>query len=113
MEVFNINGFHFFPLLDNEALIYAAEVFPEYRGQGIMPILMNQTILELVRKGIERIYVECKVWNHASYRGISKTCAIELGTARAIRMRSRTIVVWRDVVGSANEKRRKDLRDAN
>ena len=108
-----INGFHFFPLLENEAVLYAAEIFPEFRGKGMMSILMNLTVGGLAQMGIERVYVSCEAWNHASYRGISKTSAIELGRAREFRLGNRTIVVWRDVVGSTHTKRGKDLQEAN
>ena len=107
-----LNGFHFFPLLDNEAVLYAAEVFPEFRGKGVWPIMIDLTAQGLGREGIERVYLGCKVWNHSSYRGITKTSAIELGRVSEIRMRGRAIVVWRDVESSAQKKRRKDLHEA-
>ena len=61
----------FVPLEADDVVIFATVTFPQWRGRGIGPAMMQHIIAnELAGRG--RAYVDCKVWNKPAMRGIAK-----------------------------------------
>jgi GNAT superfamily N-acetyltransferase len=90
-----IDGFFFRPLVTDETVIYAADVFPEFRGRGIWPALVRRTFRELRNQGARRFHICCKEWNKASHRVIVKCGFAFRGFAREFSLVGRHIVIWR------------------
>jgi len=86
--------FHSIPLLDNDAIILASEVFVQYRGRNIWPSLMRQTLLQLLDSGIRRVYIMTNVNNKSMQRSIRKTGAKLLGAVRTISLFGNYVSVW-------------------
>ena len=87
-------GFYDLPMTGKDSVLVASEVFPEYRGQGINPRMINHIAHELKKEGITRLFIGSKVWNKAQLRSIAKTNFHELGTTRTLRIFGRFITVW-------------------
>jgi len=87
-------GFYDLPMTGKDSVLVASEVFPDYRGRGINPRMINHIALELKKEGITRLFIGSKIWNRAQLRSISKTNFHKLGTARTLRIFGRFITVW-------------------
>jgi len=65
-------------ILPQDIVIYATATFPQWRGKGIYPAMM-QYIIEKELAGHGTAYVNCKVWNKPSIRGIIKAGFTQIG----------------------------------
>ena len=85
---------YFFPLSNSDAHLFNFHIFPEYRGNGINPLLVNHMLLVLKNEKINRALIETNTWNKAQIRSLEKTYFHKLGRARKITILGKTIVIW-------------------
>jgi GNAT superfamily N-acetyltransferase len=95
---------HFMPLGINDTHLFDFLVFPEYRGRGINPTLVNSILAELSIEGRNRAYIEVAEWNHAQLISVGKTAFNFLGIARKRTLWGRTIVEWGNHQGRPGNK---------
>jgi GNAT superfamily N-acetyltransferase len=86
---------HFIPLGANDAHLFDFFVFPEYRGQGINPSLVNYILTKLAMEMRNRAFIEAAEWNSAQLCSLSKTPFRPFGLASKHSMFGRTLVVWK------------------
>lgn len=94
--------FPFFPLFNEDALVFAGYAHSGFRGKNLMPALIRFNAEVLRREGVRQIFASCKVWNEPSKRCIVKGGLRCIGTARSFRIFGRRIVIW---AGAIEEKR--------
>lgn len=92
--VAGFNGFYSMPILQNETIVCAVEVFPAFRGRGIWPAMMSSVNSYYKKQGIARSYVKIKLWNKPSLKSIAKTNARRIGTVRTLRVWNKYVSVW-------------------
>jgi GNAT superfamily N-acetyltransferase len=92
-----LHNFCFFPMTERDAVLMSSEIFPEFRGRGLNPAMIQHVLQELTNEGITRMYISCKIWNHANQRSIPKTSFRKIGTARVFRLFGRRLVFWSQV----------------
>jgi len=85
---------YFFPLTDTDIHFFNFHIFPEYRGRGINPLLVNHMLLLLKQEGLERAFIETHAWNKAEIRSIEKTYFHKLGEVRKVTIFGKPIVYW-------------------
>jgi len=85
---------YFFPLTRDDAHVFDAEVFPQFRGKGIDSRLNNYLISKLKEEGVRRVLSEIYSWNTAGLSSIAKTDFNRIAVGRRIRILNRTIVIW-------------------
>jgi len=79
---------YFVPLGESDATILSCFVFPQYRGRGIYPTMLETIVRTLMDNDqVSNVYIDSKSWNVPSIRGIEKAGFDFIG--RAIRM-----VLW-------------------
>lgn len=73
---------YFVPLYDTDATILSCFVFPQYRGKGIYPTMLETMVNTMMTHDhIQTVYIDCKSWNTPSVRGIEKAGFIFVGQA--------------------------------
>ncbi|MCX5636631.1 MAG: GNAT family protein [Planctomycetota bacterium] len=83
---------YFVPLEANDANILSCFVFPQFRGQGIYPTMLNHIASTLKdHNGIRRVFIDCKSWNYPSIRGIEKAGFHIIGRAVCIALFNRVV----------------------
>ena len=85
---------HFFPFGPNDVHLFDFLVFPEFRGKGINPLLVNHILDQLSAEGRTRAYIEAAEWNHSQLNSLSNTSFKLLGVARKVSIFGRTFVEW-------------------
>lgn len=99
---------YFLPLMADDAVLFAAETFPDYRGRGLYPLLVECVFGELKKQKVVRVYGMAATWNAASLRGLAKTRFRHYGKASMLHLQDKTITVWyhrHGKHGSMNERR--------
>lgn len=86
--------FPFFPIANEDAVVFAGFVHPGFRGQNLMPALIRFNVEGLRREGMRQVFASCKVWNESSSRCIVKGGLRWFGTARPLKIFGRRIVIW-------------------
>ena len=71
----------FIPIRDKDYVFMAAGTFPEFRGQGLSPLLKRAIMYHETRNG-GLAYVDCKVWNQPAIRALKKNNFRHLATMR-------------------------------
>jgi RimJ/RimL family protein N-acetyltransferase len=84
----------FLPLTINDAVLIDGEVFPEFRGRGVNPLLLEHMLGELKKMGVTRVFSTIKVWNKASLRATSKTQFQRFAIARKLHLFGKNITIW-------------------
>lgn len=84
----------FFPLAEDDVVVFDAESLPEYRGRGFYPLLVRWVLCRLRKEGASRVYMAAKVWNASSLRGLAKTPFRRFGMAQMVRVCGKTITIW-------------------
>ena len=85
---------HFFELGQQDIHLFDFHVFPQYRGQGLNPLLVKQ-ILRNLADGVEgRAFVEAAEWNQAQLTSLGRTPFHRLGSARKFTLFRHTMVFW-------------------
>jgi GNAT superfamily N-acetyltransferase len=87
---------HFIPLGTNDAHLFDFFVFPEYRGHGINPSLVNHILTQLASEMRSRVYIEAAEWNTAQLSSLNKTPFRPFGRAGKQGIFGKTLVVWND-----------------
>ena len=85
---------HYFPLAKHDLHLFDSHVFPEYRGQGINPLLVNHILHTMSSEGIGRAFIEAAEWNEAQLASLRKTPFRRLGWARKSTVFHRAFVCW-------------------
>lgn len=89
-----MEGFYFFPMYERDAVLVSSQVFPEFRGRGVNPQMIQHILVELKKEGVTRMYISCKVDNKANLRSIPKTSFRRIGTVREFRFFGRRLLYW-------------------
>ncbi len=69
-------------------------IFPEYRGKGINPVLIETVLVRLSERGFVRAYIETLVSNLAEQKSLARTRFRPMGTARKKKRGSHQITCW-------------------
>jgi ribosomal protein S18 acetylase RimI-like enzyme len=85
---------HFFPLAQGDVHLFDFHVFPQYRGQGINPFLVNHILRGMTGECGGRAFIEAAEWNEAQLSSLRKTPFRRMGRARKSTIFHRTIVCW-------------------
>lgn len=85
---------HFFPFGPNDVHLFDFLIFPEYRGQGINPLLVTYILDQLAAECKIRAYIEAADWNHSQLTSLGKTGFHLLGVARKASLFGRAFVEW-------------------
>lgn len=86
---------YFVPLTTQDKVIYACFVFPEYRGRGVYPFMLQTIVNELLQKEqIKQVYIDCKSWNMASRKGIEKAGFHFIGRAVRVELFNHVWIPW-------------------
>lgn len=85
---------YFFPIGENDVLLFDGAVMPEYRGRNIYPMFLTKIFHVLKEKGMTRVFIDAYKWNKSALHSVTKTPARKLCDARKINCLGRTIVIW-------------------
>jgi ribosomal protein S18 acetylase RimI-like enzyme len=85
---------HYFPLAQNDVHLFDFHVFPQFRGQGMNPLLVTHILRSLAGECTGRAFIEAAEWNEAQLSSLGKTPFRRLGAARKSTILHRTIVCW-------------------
>jgi len=85
---------HYLPIGRDDVHLFDFHVFPQYRGQGMNPLLVSSILASLAREGAGRALIEAAEWNHAQLSSLAKTPFRRLGLARKLTISNRTIICW-------------------
>ncbi len=87
---------YYFPLAPEDLHLFDFHVFPQYRGQGMNPLLVISILDNLSINCRGRAFIEAAEWNEAQLRSLQKTPFHRLGVARSGTIFSHTFVSWVD-----------------
>ncbi len=90
----SISSDYFFPLLEGDAVISSCFTIPRHRGKGVFSRILYQIAKSSSKRGLRRIFINCKTWNAPSMRGILKAGFKEIGVANRVRIARRNITIW-------------------
>lgn len=62
----------FFPIAENEVLIWQVETLPAHRGKGLMTLLIDHIVKTLFAEGIHKVYISHATHNLATKRALLK-----------------------------------------
>jgi hypothetical protein len=86
---------YFVPLKETDANILSCFVFPECRGKGIYPAMLETMVsLLFAQDQIRNVYIDCKSWNIASIHGIQKAGFILIGKAVRMVLFGKAWIIW-------------------
>jgi GNAT superfamily N-acetyltransferase len=85
---------HYFPVGQDDVHLFDFYVFPQYRGQGMNPLLVGEILRSLAREGAGRAFIEAAEWNQPQLSSLSKTPFRCLGWATKLTIFGRTVVRW-------------------
>lgn len=87
----------YYPLSDEDAVLFDAFTFEEFRRKGINPKGLVHMINCLRREGVKNIIVMIKVWNKASIQSTLKAPFEKIGVARKFNIFGKSLVFWFDM----------------
>jgi ribosomal protein S18 acetylase RimI-like enzyme len=96
---------HYFPLAQDDVHLFDFHVFPQYRGRGLNPLLVNHILGKSSEEDGGRAFIEAAEWNKAQLSSLTKTPFQRLGYARKSTIFRRIIVCW-DRTEAAQQARR-------
>jgi ribosomal protein S18 acetylase RimI-like enzyme len=85
---------HYFLLGLGDVHLFDFHVFPQYRGQGVNPLLVSYILCRLAAEGQGRAFIEAAEWNQAQLASLRRTPFRRLGLARKFTLLRYTIVWW-------------------
>jgi GNAT superfamily N-acetyltransferase len=85
---------HYFPLAADDAHLFDFQVFPEYRGRGVNPLLVGYILRSLTAERQGRAFIEAAEWNRAQLASLGRTPFRRLGWARKGTLFRQTMVCW-------------------
>jgi RimJ/RimL family protein N-acetyltransferase len=74
---------YFVPLDAGDVVIRKCFTLPEFMNRGIYSSTLRHMITALFAEDVRRIFIDCRVWNTASRRGILKAGFMAIMTVRA------------------------------
>jgi len=102
---------YYFPLGPYDVHLFDFYVFPQYRGRGINPVLVNHILGNLAADCQSRAFIEAAEWNEAQLASLAKTSFRRLGWVRKLTVFGRTIVWWDECQGEGLKDGQRDKRD--
>jgi len=87
---------YFVPLGKLDVHLFDFHVFPQYRGRGLNPLLVNYILRNVTAEGSSRAFIEAAEWNEAQLSSIRKTPFRRLGLVRNLTVFGRAFVRWAD-----------------
>ena len=91
---------YFVPLREDDATILSCFVFPQYRGRGIYPSMLETIVRTLMNDDqVSKVYIDCKSWNRPSIRGIQKAGFVRIGSALRMALGGHVRILWNDCRG--------------
>ena len=91
--------------------LFDFHVFPQYRGQGVNPLLVSYILRSLAAEGQGRAFIEAAEWNQAQLASLRRTPFRRLGSARKFTLFWYTMVCW-DENKTVEEEQKADLKNA-
>ena len=88
---------YYFPLASHDVHLFDFHVFPQYRGRGLNPFLVDHILGELASQHAGRAFIEAAEWNDAQLASLQKTRFRRLGTVRSFRLVGHTFVFWAEM----------------
>ena len=85
---------HYFELGHEDVHLFDFQVFSQYRGQRLNPLLVTQILHNLLGECHGRAFIEAAEWNQAQLASLRRTPFRLLGSARKLTVLGRTIVLW-------------------
>ena len=85
---------HYFPLGPGDIHLFDFHVFPQYRGRGVNPFLVNYILRNLAAESQSRAFIEAAEWNQAQLVSLRRTPFQRLGSARKLTLFRYTMVFW-------------------
>jgi ribosomal protein S18 acetylase RimI-like enzyme len=85
---------YYFPLGPKDVHLFDFHVFPQYRGQGINPLLVAAILRSLATNGRGRAFIEAAEWNEAQISSLRKTPFERLGLARSFTVFGHKFIYW-------------------
>lgn len=86
---------HYFRLGPGDVHLFDFHVFPQYRGRGLNPLLVNHILRNLAAETSGRVFIEAAEWNQSQLSSLKKTPFRYLGLASKATILGRTFVCWR------------------
>jgi GNAT superfamily N-acetyltransferase len=102
---------HYFCLGPDDAHLFDFHVFPQYRGRGVNPFLVNSILRSLAAECGGRAFIEAAEWNRAQLASLSRTPFHRLGRARKFTI-FRTMVRWEESK-TAEQKQENEVKNAS
>jgi ribosomal protein S18 acetylase RimI-like enzyme len=87
---------HYFRLGSDDIHLFNFQVFPQYRGRGVNPLLVRYIVRSLAAECQGRAFIEAAEWNQAQLSSLRRTPFRRLGSARKITFFRHTIAFWDD-----------------
>ena len=85
---------HYFLFGQNDVHLFDFYVLPQYRGQGMNPVLVTHILRNMAAEVGGRAFIEAAEWNRQQLSSLEKTPFRRLGRARKLTMFRHTIVCW-------------------
>lgn len=85
---------HYFRLAPDDVHLFDFHIFPQYRGRGLNPLLVNVILASLSAECRGRAYIEAAEWNRAQLASLTRTPFHRFGSARRLTILRRTMVWW-------------------
>jgi ribosomal protein S18 acetylase RimI-like enzyme len=83
---------HYFPLAQDDVHLFDFHVFPQFRGQGINPLLVKYILGGLAGECGGRAFIEAAEWNKAQLSSLRKTPFQQIGWAKKSTIFHRAVV---------------------
>ena len=82
------------PISACDVVIFSAQTFSIFQGQGLWPLLIKATLQELLSAGFQRVYIGCKLSNIAAMRSIKKCGFKEYIIGRPLYTQIIKLTIW-------------------
>ena len=92
---------HYFRLGQNDVHLFDFHVFPQYRGRGVNPFLVNYILRRLALEGHGRAFIEAAEWNQVQLASLRKTPFRRFGLATKLSILGHTTVWWWERIETA------------
>jgi GT2 family glycosyltransferase/GNAT superfamily N-acetyltransferase len=85
---------HYFHIGQDDVHLFDFLVFPQFRGHGLNPLLVNHILRRLAAECGGRAFIEAAEWNEAQLRSLGRTPFRRLGSAMKSSIFRCTLVYW-------------------
>jgi hypothetical protein len=87
---------HYFLLGADDLHLFDFHVFPQYRGRGVNPLLVNYILSSMASECHARAFIEAAEWNVSQLASLRRTPFRQLGSARKLTFFRHTIVCFHE-----------------